>query len=436
MSNFQLAIIGFGTVGEGVYRALEKKEAKVKALLGCSITIPFVLVKNVEKKRDVQSTTKVTDRIEEIFKYEGLDAVVEAAPDEETAYPYVSELIKRGISVISANKELIAKRGEELHALARENGCHLLYEAAVAGGIPLLNTLRHGLKTNTVQRIEGIVNGTSNFMLTKMREEGATFDDALREAQAKGYAEAVPDKDVDGWDAFFKTTILSRWLYGKNPSWSVDKPKGIRHITVGDITLAGRLKGRIKHVASLVVDGNVVRASVEPKLVLDDHPLYSVEGVDNGIHIEGSIVGSVLLQGQGAGKFPTASAVVEDLMNLLLKKHDLQSNAETEFLVDGIGGVENKGEGADGELWFITGKGDLFDRVSTLGAQVIVATGDEENKGLIAYVPRRKVPKLWEESRFPRYRILTRHSQNDLATFGFADDLIEPGREVIRSSLA
>ncbi|MCD8509604.1 MAG: homoserine dehydrogenase [Bacillus sp. (in: Bacteria)] len=387
MRDFQLAIIGFGTVGEGVYRTVQTKGAKLKALLGRAIHIPFVLVKNPRKKREVQASTVVTNRFEEILNYNKLDVVVEATPDAETAYPYVSQLLRKGVSVVSANKELIAKKGEELHRLAAESGCCLLYEGAVAGGIPLLNTLRHGLKTNTVQRLEGIVNGTSNYMLTKMREEGATFQDALIEAQEKGYAEAVPDKDVDGWDAYFKATILSRWLYGKKPSWDVEKPKGIRHVTVEDISLANRLKGRIKHVASLKKEREVVRASVEPCLVLEDHPLYGVEGVDNGIHIEGSIVGSVLLQGQGAGKYPTASAVVEDVVNVLLKTHESPSSSTTTFLDNE--NIDEGEEGIDGGLWFITGDKDVINLVSTLVANVlIVETG--EKTGLMAYITTKK----------------------------------------------
>ncbi|MDQ0254639.1 homoserine dehydrogenase [Evansella vedderi] len=384
---FQVAIIGFGTVGEGVYRTLERKAKKIEALLGRSLHIPFVLVKSVEKDRDVLPVTKVTNRLEDLLEYDRLDVVVEASPDAETAYPFVTELLRRGVSVISANKELMAKYGEELHQLATDHRCHLLYEAAVAGGIPLLNTIRHTLKTNTVDRLEGILNGTSNFMLTKMREEGASFPQALREAQEKGYAEAVPDKDVDGWDAYFKTTILSHWIYGKAPVWK-GEPKGIRHVTVEDISLANQLNGRIKHVASLVKVGDNVEASVEPCLVLNDHLLYGVEGVNNGIHIEGSIVGSVMLQGPGAGKYPTASAIVEDLVNLLLRKDEKVEEQGIEFVEHGFSEKVLDDSSYTG-LWFVTGNEALLSQwLTSVGAQKLTVSSlrPEQKTGAIVYL--------------------------------------------------
>ncbi|QKS72227.1 homoserine dehydrogenase [Paenalkalicoccus suaedae] len=309
----RVAIAGFGTVGTGVYEALYAKRDKIEKLIGGSFRIPVVLVKNTNKIRPVSEETLVTNNVNDVLAA-NVDTVVEVTTDATTAYPLVRQFLQNGITVVTANKELVAKHGEELLALAKIYHCRLYFEAAVAGGIPILTSLRHTLKTNDITRIEAIVNGTSNFILSKMRKEGAAFDLALEEAQANGYAEAVPDKDIDGWDAYYKSTIISHWLYGQAPVWAADKPRGIRGVDVRDLVLAERFDARIKHVATIEAHEGVV-ASVEPKLVLSDHSLYGVEGVNNGIHVEGSIVGQLLFQGPGAGKFPTASAIIEDVIN-------------------------------------------------------------------------------------------------------------------------
>ncbi|UTR15905.1 homoserine dehydrogenase [Salipaludibacillus sp. LMS25] len=348
----KLGIIGFGTVGSGVYETLVTKREKITYLIGSDFQIPIILVKDAARKRHVANDTKVTDRFEEIIAAD-LDVVIEVSPDAETGYPYVHGLLSKGITVITANKELVAKHGETLLPLAEANNCRLYYEAAVAGGIPVLSSIRHTLKTNDILRLEGIVNGTSNFILTKMREEGAAFDVALAEAQEKGYAEAVPDKDVDGWDAYFKTTIFSQWLYGRSPVWQSAIPIGIREIGLEDLALAEKIGGRIKHVAAIAnVKGQPV-ASIRPHLILADHPLYAVEDVNNGIHIVGSIVGSIAFQGPGAGKFPTASAIVEDLVNHL--SHT--SERQPDIFKDPVSLEENNSFTAkQTKIWFVTGK--------------------------------------------------------------------------------
>ncbi|ADU31698.1 homoserine dehydrogenase [Evansella cellulosilytica] len=351
--SFKLAIIGFGTVGEGVYRTIEKKAKKLEALLGARIEIPFVVVKNVDN-RQVNGETTVTNNLDDVLNAQ-IHAVVEATPDSETGYPYVTALLRQGISVVSANKELLAKHGDELHTLAEQNSCQLLFEAAVAGGIPLLNTLRHTLKTNTINRLEGIVNGTSNFILTKMREESSSFASSLKEAQEKGFAEAIPDKDIDGWDPYFKTNILSRWIYGVAPEWESNSPLGIRSVNIEDIKLVEKITGRIKLVASLIKGNNKVSASVQPSIVLREHPLFNVEGVNNGIHIEGSIVGSVLLQGPGAGRYPTSSAVIEDVVNLLMNENELNKLSAYEFTEHLFDSDEELNHDEANKLWFLTG---------------------------------------------------------------------------------
>ncbi|SDO41447.1 homoserine dehydrogenase [Alkalicoccus daliensis] len=353
MSN-RLAIIGYGTVGSGVYEALIEKQAKVEGLVG-NFSIPVIVVKDPDVPRKVSSSTIVTTDFTEIFKQK-VDTAVEATPDAETAYPIVKELLENGITVITANKELVAKYGEELLYTAALKNCRFYFEAAVAGGIPILTSVRHALKTNTIEKVEGIVNGTSNFILTKMRDEGTAFNEALKQAQEFGYAEAVPDKDIDGWDAWYKTTILSHWLYGKPPEWQEEKPKGIRDIDVRDLHLADVFGGRVKHVASL--EGT--KAAVEPRLILADHALYGVEGVNNGVHVQGSISGSLLFQGAGAGKFPTASAVIEDIVNHWTNT----AEAEPPQLEEEV----KPKEAETFPYWFITGSGleNLPNRVTDI----------------------------------------------------------------------
>ncbi|WP_088032634.1 homoserine dehydrogenase [Evansella clarkii] len=374
---YKIAIIGFGTVGEGVYETIEKKSEKLGSLLGRQVEVPVVLVKNGDKPRQVSRKTEITTSFDSILNKKEIDAVVEATPDAATGYPYAAALLENGVSVITANKELVAKHGEELQRLAELSGADLLYEAAVAGGIPLLNTLRHTLKINTIDKLEGILNGTSNYILTKMRTEKSPFTSALEEAQEKGYAEAVPDKDVDGWDAYYKTTILSRWIYGKSPIWQDNAPRGIRNVASEDIKLAEKAGGRLKHIASLVKRGTEVHASVTPCFLLDNHPLYNVEGVNNGINIEGSIVGSILLQGPGAGKFPTASAVVEDLVNLLKNKHELPESKGTEFLSHGLNKEAGEPSDEDNYVYFLAWEGSAAKKAA-LPEEAVLWQSDNE----------------------------------------------------------
>ncbi|MCR6095199.1 homoserine dehydrogenase [Salipaludibacillus agaradhaerens] len=382
----KIGIIGFGTVGSGVYETLVTKREKITHLIGSDLEIPVILVKDAARKRHVANDTKVTDRFEEVIALADLDVVIEVSPDAETGYPYVHALLSKGITVITANKELVAKHGETLLPLADANNCRLYYEAAVAGGIPVLSSIRHTLKTNDILQLEGIVNGTSNFILTKMREEGAAFDVALAEAQEKGYAEAVPDKDVDGWDAYFKTTILSQWLFGRAPVWQSAIPIGIRGIRLEDLTLAEKIGGRIKHVAALEnISGQPV-ASVRPHLILTEHPLYAVEGVNNAIHLEGSIVGSIAFQGPGAGKFPTASAIVEDLVNHLSHTSEKQPDV---LNISMTRNEEKSFTPKQTKVWFVTGKqltlqlegSRSIDTLSNIlyseGKEAVLLTGNE-----------------------------------------------------------
>ncbi|CAM3939236.1 homoserine dehydrogenase [Alkalicoccus chagannorensis] len=370
----RLGIFGFGTVGTGVYEAAESHRTRIEQLAG-SYTIPVVVVQDETRQRDVSSSTFVTSSVEALFASD-LDTVVEAVPDAETAYPVVKRLLEAGISVVTANKELIASHGEELHYLSAVHRAPLLYEAAVGGGIPVLSSIRHALKTNELTRVEGILNGTSNYILTRMKEDDLAFNAALQEAQDLGYAEASPEKDIDGWDVYYKVTILSWWIHGRNPVWQ-EPPTGIRGVTAEDLALAAGLGGTIKHVGRL--EGTA--ASAAPVLVLPDHPLSGVSGVNNGVAVHGSISGPLLFQGAGAGKFPTAGAVLEDVINLWTHT----AEQEPPFLEE----RQEEDDDSSFPYWFITGSG-----LRGLPSAVSPVYQQGHREGVLVHLPENEARKL------------------------------------------
>lgn len=326
MSSIKVAILGFGTVGEGVYKTISTHQDKLTAVLGKKVEVVAVLLRNKYKEREIDKRVLVTDDIEDIFNIKDLDVVVEAIVGCEPANTYLRQAIKKGCHVITANKEMFAHHGTSLKQLAAENGVSVGFEATVAGGVPVIQTIQHLLNINRIQRIEGILNGTSNYILSEMRSNHQTFEAALKEAQEKGYAEADPTNDVEGFDAFYKLMILSEIAFGEKPEWDTVTRKGITTITSKEISEAERLGLRFKLIASIqILEGKVV-GSVRPTLVPDSHPLFHIEGVENSVSIEGDIVGRITLQGPGAGMLPTASAVVEDLIHVILGTETRKEN--------------------------------------------------------------------------------------------------------------
>ncbi len=316
MAKLKIALLGFGTVGSGVYEIIQKQQERFRTIFGKEVEVAGVLIQDETKSREVDEDVLVTSNFEEILHIPDLDIVVEAIVGVEPGYTYLKRVIEKGCHVVTANKELFAHKGHELKKLAAVHGVEVSFEAAVAGGIPVIGTLKQLLQVNQVLKIEAILNGTSNYILTEIRENGRSFSDALAAAQEAGYAEADPSNDMDGHDAFFKTVILAELLYGVRFNWDKLERKGIRHVSLKDLQVAEALGFRLKHIASLELQEGKLTLGVEPKLVAEDHPLFSVEGVDNALVITGDLVGQLKLQGPGAGKFPTASAVVEDLVNV------------------------------------------------------------------------------------------------------------------------
>jgi homoserine dehydrogenase len=322
MPSIKVALLGFGTVGEGIYRILNERKEEIKRETGCTIDIVSILVRDKAKERLATPGTRITDDIQEILLNPDIDFIFEAIVGEEPAYTFLSDAIEKGFHIITANKTMFAKHGPALLKHAEFRGVSVGYEATTAGGVPIIRTVKNLLPTDRVQRIRGVLNGTSNFILTKMREEGIPFKAALHEAQALGYAEANPTDDISGKDAFRKLMILSALAFGTQPNWQDVPVVGIDKVTVEDIAEASKGKLRYRHVADILIDEKgTVHGSVGPVLVGSDHPLYGIDGVDNAIIVETDYLGALTLVGPGAGMYPTASAMVGDFLQMV-RKHE------------------------------------------------------------------------------------------------------------------
>lgn len=322
MSAINVALLGFGTVGQGVYEAIDTHQERLKEVLGKEVKIRAILIKDPSKQREIDPAIRVTTDYKDILDIPDLHVLFEAIVGEEPTYTYVTQAIEKGIHVITANKAMFAKYGPELLKKASNHGVSLGFEATTAGGVPVIGTIRQLLRVNEIRSIQGILNGTSNFILSQMRKKGLSFETALKQAQEKGYAESDPTSDIEGYDAFYKLLILSQTAFGRQPDWKDIRRKGITHLTAGWLQAAESFRLRFKHVGSLERDGfNRINGGVEPILVHDTHPFYEVEDVENAISLKGSLVGRITLLGPGAGKFPTGSAMVEDFLSLIEGKY-------------------------------------------------------------------------------------------------------------------
>ncbi|MBL8565664.1 MAG: homoserine dehydrogenase [Hyphomicrobiaceae bacterium] len=313
-----LGIAGLGTVGAGLVRLLAEHRERLAAMLGREITIVAVSGRDRNKARgcDVSKFHWFDDPVK-LATAPGIDCFVELiGGDEGVAREAVLAALESGKHVVTANKALLAKHGVALAALAEEKGVALNFEAAVAGGIPVIKTLRESLLANSVNRVYGILNGTCNFILTKMQEEGRPFADVLAEAQALGYAEADPTFDVGGFDTAHKLAILTSLAFGTKVALEEIYVEGIENITEGDINAAEDLGYRIKLLGVAVRTGTGIEARVHPAMVPQDEEISEVWGVTNCVAIEGDRVGNLLLTGPGAGGDATASAVASDIVDI------------------------------------------------------------------------------------------------------------------------
>ena len=308
----KIAVLGYGTVGSGVVEVLQTNREKIQERIGEELEIKYVL--DLREFPGTPVEKLVVHDFEQIVNDEEVSIVVEVMGGIEPAYTFVKKSLLAGKSVATSNKALVAKHGAELLAIARENHINFLYEASVGGGIPIIRALTASLTGDEIEEITGILNGTTNYMLSKMYFEDADYDAVLKEAQAMGYAERDPSADVEGHDACRKIAILSSIISGKRVDFEDIYTEGISKITLADMKYAKALGMRIKLLASCKREGDKLGAIVAPHLVPKTHPLYSIEDVFNSIFVKGNMLGDSMFYGSGAGKLPTASAVVGDIV--------------------------------------------------------------------------------------------------------------------------
>ena len=314
----RIAIAGLGTVGGGTLKLLSEQRDMLAARTGRAITITAISARNKTKDRGAHAKgLRWVDDALTLATDPEVDVVVELIGGAEgTARELVEAALKNGKSVVTANKALIAHHGVALAKLAENSGAVLAFEAAVAGGIPIIKALRDGLAANRFHRIIGILNGTCNYILTSMWETKRSFDEVLKEAQAKGYAEAEPSFDVDGIDTAHKLAILTSLAYGTAPAIGALYIEGIRSVTLRDMQFAAELGYVIKLLGITAMTDKGIEQRVHPCMVPADSPLGAVSGVFNAIRVDGDSVGTVFLEGRGAGAGPTASSVVADIMDI------------------------------------------------------------------------------------------------------------------------
>ncbi len=376
-----IAVLGYGTVGSGVVEVIRTNPDSINKKAGQEIAVKYVL-----DLRDFPG-----DPVEKILVHDfdiilndpEVRIVVEVMGGVEPAYTFVKKSLLAGKSVCTSNKELVAKHGPELLEIARDQNINFLFEASVGGGIPIIRPLNSSLTADEILEITGILNGTTNYILSKMTSEGAEFDDVLKKAQELGYAERNPEADVEGFDACRKIAILSSLAFGDHVDFEDIYTEGITKITAVDIAYAKQMRQAIKLLASSKREGEHYYAMVAPFLVPPTHPLYAVNDVFNAIFVKGNVLGDVMFYGSGAGKLPTASAVVSDVVdatkhlerNIMSfwssKKLELTKvdEATRRFFVRTKGYLENKlseveglfgeitpvsAQGVDGEFGFIT----------------------------------------------------------------------------------
>ena len=315
-NSYSVAVLGAGNIGSAVIERLENLDNEI-----VEIDLKSVLVSDISKERTFNNDV-VTDNFEDILNDDSIDLVIEVLGGIEPGKDYIKSLLSNGKAVITANKDIIADCGNELVQLAQENNTCLYFEAAVAAGIPVLKPLIESLRGEDLSRVTGIINGTSNYILTSM-EEGSSYEDALSTAQELGYAEPDPTNDVEGIDAMYKAMILSLICFGATPDKDNVHTEGISKITKEDFDWASRLNKTIKLVALIDTEDGGFNARVHPVLIDTKHPLAAIRGALNAVVVEGENINQLVFSGPGAGAAPTASAVIGDVLSAC---HQLSSN--------------------------------------------------------------------------------------------------------------
>lgn len=315
----KIAVMGYGTIGSGVVEVLKINKDKIAQRAGEPVEVKYIL-----DLRDFPGDPmehRIVHDYRTIVKDPEIGIVVETMGGVEPAYTFVREMLLAGKQVTTSNKNLVAAKGAELIALAREHGVNFQFEASVGGGIPIIRPLNKCLTADEIEEITGILNGTTNYMLTKMAEEGADFDEVLRDAQEKGYAEKDPTADIEGHDPCRKIAILTSLVCGQQVDYEDIHCEGITKLTAVDFRYAKAMDRKIKLLAMSRKAGDSYSCMVAPFMLGAEHPLCGVNGVFNGIFVHGNVLGDAMFYGSGAGKLPTASAVVADVVDMVKHTH-------------------------------------------------------------------------------------------------------------------
>ena len=310
----KVAVMGFGTIGSGVVEVLSINRESIAKRVGDTIDVKYVLDLRDFEGHPIQK--KIVHDYRRIVEDKEVSIVVETMGGVEPAYTFVKAMLEAGKHVTTSNKALVAEKGAELLEIAKAHQVNFQFEASVGGGIPIIRPLKSCLTADVIEEITGIINGTTNYMLTEMSEKGTDFDDVLKDAQAKGYAEKDPTADIEGYDAGRKIAILTSLVAGQQVDFEDIHTEGISHITSTDIKYAKSMGRAIKLLATSKHVGDGYAAMVAPFLLNSKHPLLSVNGVFNAIFVKGNVLGDAMFYGSGAGKLPTASAVVADIVEM------------------------------------------------------------------------------------------------------------------------
>ena len=322
----KVGILGLGTVGSAIPFLLKEQQDKIKRMTNISIEIEKIFVRNLASKKKVADkfNLNLTTNIMDVLENEDIQIIIEVMGGTELAKESIITALKNKKHVITANKDLMAQYGAELEKIAQENKCCLYYEAAVAGGIPILRTVSNNYKADKITSVYGIVNGTTNYMLTQMAKQNWTYNEALTEAQKLGFAESDPTNDVEGIDAAYKMMILTKFCFGMGLDMGQVSTQGITKITLRDIQLADSLGYQIKLLGSSKLINRGITTEVSPVLVPNNHPLASVENEMNAVFINSIGMGEAMYYGAGAGANPTATSILSDLLSII----DLIDKAE------------------------------------------------------------------------------------------------------------
>ncbi|MBN1067273.1 homoserine dehydrogenase [Clostridium botulinum] len=395
MKKVRIALLGLGNVGRGVCMILNSNKEEIMKRSGYEVEIAKILVRDTSKARGVEvSEELITTDFDEILKDDSIKIVLEIMGGIDPAKEYMIKCMNAGKHIVTANKMLIATHGDELFENADSNGVMFKYEASVAGGIPIINGIDESLTANKIKELYGIINGTTNYILTKMECDGFGFDEALKEAQEKGYAEADPTSDIDGYDAQYKLAILSSLAFGTKIDVDNVYREGITNINPIDMEYAKEFKMVIKLLAIVKEVNGKLELRVHPTMIPKKHPLANVYDSFNAVFVKGNAVGDLMFYGRGAGDLPTGSAVVSDVISMLRSNVDLENynsvvkNNLWDREISDIKDVESKfyiratvldESGVLGKITAILGKHDV-------SLRSVIQKGEENGKGQVTIV--------------------------------------------------